>query len=57
LFFFDARYLEFLAEELSQKSGTPYTNLIVVSDPVLVGEMVFADVVAIGDDGLTVRIV
>ena len=32
-------------------------RLLQDSDPVLVGEMVFADVVAIGDDGLTVRIV
>ena len=30
--FFYGRYLEFLAEELSQKCGTGYTKLIVVSD-------------------------
>lgn len=42
---------------ISERINTHITRLLLDSDPVLVGEMVFADVSAMEEDGLTVRIV
>ena len=42
---------------ISNRINTHITRLLLDSDPVLVGEMVFADVSAMEEDGLTVRIV